>query len=1033
MSSYNKESSSHVMGGVGSLLRSVHTYLSDEGQVDSRKHPVPGCSVHRQEESRQGWVGDAFSTAVESIGGGKTEEGLVNAESFCLSPAKKRRFTRTPPDGSAFRPEMEGAITRLYDVINRVSKMKFDDPRSVLPKGLIRNLCSGPQDHPLERRSLMVRVVATLAVQTAKDLVKQFGPVLFDPHMFLAGISSVDKVQVVDIDSQKSIYYVATDVALANAACLTGQMRELEQGYAPQLVAGEKLGHFMHGPLRTLFLDLNAQKELGEFRKARGVLLDGRWTEDGSYSRALDKSGFIFRPRPFSAFSALAAVSLQCAAQPKTNQKVEGGFSLASMAFRCYRRNQGPELNSDTIRKKNAENLGVIPVVQSQEFLNEFVKTSRHRRRNLTLYKKCFAPDPGETEEKYAARMREDLPQYIRNGEAWHLTNIEDNTPESANAVKRPDRNGGRKQSSRHREAAEDADEIQPDAVSDSTRAPGRRRLTPSAATPKRWTLESLNREKVETLRDMCRMQELVVNPSCGARVTKADLVAALLADEDSHLESSNIKSQAQGDSSKLPAAGGYASDNGDDVLGSDPSEAAREREELMEAVEDSGPIESEGGSEPIDEGAHAPSAQGVSVGPAVPATAGATDCVHDSRKTSTELELELELQAFMRDCQEGGLDPFDCDVDSIVADSTLENFNRAMSANAVEGEAENSESDSEDAGQAIPPRTYAIEEVKRRRVGVWKREYAEALAGSSSWKPCKVIGVPTQNTSRDARVPTQNTSRDAKTKCLLGTPLKSVILEREDDDNVGKQFTVNPKGRVFYLLRTPFGVELVHLTQIYHPTRKAGEGRELPVWIEYYRVLATSDAIQVCDRTDTNFQRFQSSDGQTISTTSAGSKHLEIERAERAQQGKSELYHWGDVLCTSNATSLIGGVYWLTRADENEWETSAQCRSDVLKCVKDKFPITNLQSMDLSSSDRASRIQIDNYSRWAKSGHAEVAQRLACAGPAGPALRTARVGACGAGRAACGVWQLWRAMWPSGCGPGGVGGGQGLGVCVTL
>eukprot|EP00291_Cryptomonas_curvata_P013535 CAMPEP_0172185438 /NCGR_PEP_ID=MMETSP1050-20130122/20167_1 /TAXON_ID=233186 /ORGANISM="Cryptomonas curvata, Strain CCAP979/52" /LENGTH=237 /DNA_ID=CAMNT_0012859419 /DNA_START=143 /DNA_END=856 /DNA_ORIENTATION=+ len=66
-------------------------------------------------------------------------------------------------------------------------------------------------------------------------------------------------------------------------------------------------------------------------------------------------------------------------------------------------------------------------------------------------------------------------------------------------------------------------------------------------------------------------------------------------------------------------------------------------------------------------------------------------------------------------------------------------------------------------------------------------------------------------------------------------------------------------------------------------------------------------------------------------------------------------------------------------------------------------------------------------------SGHAEVAQRLACAGPAGPALRTARVGACGAGRAACGVWQLWRAMWPSGCGPGGVGGGQGLGVCVTL
>ena len=64
-------------------------------------------------------------------------------------------------------------------------------------------------------------------------------------------------------------------------------------------------------------------------------------------------------------FPLLAAASLQSAAMPETNQRVEGGFSLASMAFRCYRRNQGPELNSDTIRKKNAENLGVMHVVQS--------------------------------------------------------------------------------------------------------------------------------------------------------------------------------------------------------------------------------------------------------------------------------------------------------------------------------------------------------------------------------------------------------------------------------------------------------------------------------------------------------------------------------------------------------------------------------------------------------------------------------------------------------------------------------------------
>jgi hypothetical protein len=288
-------------------------------------------------------------------------------------------------------------------------------------------------------------------------------------------------------------------------------------------------------------------------------------------------------------------------------------------------------------------------------------------------------------------------------------------------------------------------------------------------------------------------------------------------------------------------------------------------------------------------------------------------------------------MQNFLRDCQDAGVDPFNLDVDSIVPDSVLENFDRVMSEKAVDIEGENSESDSEDAVQAIPLRTNAIKDVKTRKVGLWKREYAEALAGSSSWKPCKVIGAPTKITSREA-----------KSRCLLGTPLKSVILEREDDDNVGKQFTVNTSGRVFYLLRTPVCVELVHLTQIYHP-----KDHPETVWIEYYRVLANSAAIQVCDRADTNFQRFLSSDGTTISTASAGSKQLEIERAEREQQGKSELYHWGDVLCTSNAASLVGGVYWLTRADEKEWITDNQCKADVLKSVKDKFPITNLNSMD--------------------------------------------------------------------------------------
>jgi hypothetical protein len=114
---------------------------------------------------------------------------------------------------------------------------------------------------------------------------------------------------------------------------------------------------------------------------------------------------------------------------------------------------------------------------------------------------------------------------------------------------------------------------MQPDAVRDSTRTLGRRRLTPSAAPPTRWTLELLNKERVQTLKDMCKVQGLGVPPSAN----KKDLVAALLADQDSHPESSNIESQAQCDSSEVQMEGDNTCENGDEVLGANPLEAAWE------------------------------------------------------------------------------------------------------------------------------------------------------------------------------------------------------------------------------------------------------------------------------------------------------------------------------------------------------------------------------------------------------------------------------------------------------------------------
>ncbi len=84
--------------------------------------------------------------------------------------------------------------------------------------------------------------------------------------------------------------------------------------------------------------------------------------------------------------------------------------------------------------------------------INCFAESLLFKRRNpkqLNL-KQCYAPEKGESEEKYASRMLEDMPQYIKNGSAYNVTNICD-ALEKEKALMSRDRNGGRKQNRRHR------------------------------------------------------------------------------------------------------------------------------------------------------------------------------------------------------------------------------------------------------------------------------------------------------------------------------------------------------------------------------------------------------------------------------------------------------------------------------------------------------------------------------------------------------------------------------------------------------
>jgi hypothetical protein len=645
-----------------------------------------------------------------------------------------------------------------------------------------------------------------------------------------------------------------------------------------------------------------------------------QWTETGSYRRAADhKKGFRFRPKPFRAFPALGKLSLICAAQPRTNQKVEGGFSLASMSFRSYRRNQGPEMWSNTIRnsKLNLFNYGVGKDALKKEFIKCFAESLLFRRKNLKQLKQCYAPDTGESEEKYASRMLEDMPQYVQNGGAYNVTNICD-APEKDNALQSRDRNGGRKQNSRHR-----VDES-PAENREMIRAPVRPRLelqpqAPTSAPPQsRWTLQLLNREKVDSLRELCSMQNIIVHPSRGSSCLKADYVAALLADQDAS-EAQQFGAQHELSDCTIEDDFREQSDHQDGFV-------------LDSALHGAKPS---GGTQLdiVEEEAHVPIAQSVSasvdVTPAVsamPSAADAPSCpIPGSNQTAEE-----DLADFIRDCQRDGMDPFD-DFELNVEPAKLQAFDQAMNAHVqdIDLEPENSgdesDSDSEAAVQDKVRRNKVFEDVKARRVGVWKREYADALTASGSWLPSKVI----------------STKKAARPRNLdLGVSLKSVTLERVD----GKQFTVMETGFVFFLLRTLAGLELIRVTDIYHPHHD--KGGEQPVWVQYCRVLSSSEASHVCDRADALTRSIQSTEGETILATSVGSKQLEIERAERAANKKKELHHWGDVFFTANASSLIGGVYWVARANENDLK-EIQYSSSLLKGIKDKLPIVALSNMD--------------------------------------------------------------------------------------
>ena len=991
-SSYNKESSAHLIGGVGSAVRRVYHFLTrlmwvvlpvkekytkfsarQKQHLTDKKLPLmfamlqsaPGILFKSSKGGKNPWnmfyqlqwkglvkanLGPGLlmlnSSATRSAAGGGT-----SALQHCYGPC--------------FRQDMEGGIEEFCNIIHKLSLQKFDDQRNFLPKGTIRTMCSGPQNLPYERRKVMLKAVFLQATAAAVAIKNKFESTLSDPHLWLAGVSLMDEVPVTLKNGKTSSYFVANRDSLANAACLEGLMDEMEQKYAPQLGLGEKLGEYFHGPLRDLLLSPACRQQLIDFRKANSVnFARNVLGETGSYKIGEDhKNGrFKFRPMPVSAFSLLTELSLKCAAMPRTQNRIEGGFSLDSIAFRSNRRNQGPEMWSAILRKMNYRSFHLKKDV-AQEFFNQnFDDCTQFRRNNRNGLRKCYFPDNDQTQAKYHARMRSDLPQYVERGEAYRgKSNICDGT-DSSKALQSRNRNAGQKENSRFRDCEPDEalGEGESSRPKQKRSQKKKKMANPSLEAPSEWTLDSLNELPVADLKDMCSIQEITVVRDGTRSLTKRDYIAAILEDQSrqreiSHeqfsepeaiqLESSNSQDLTEADDIPIAEADNSQADvtNHSD-LGHDDQAAIACGHSGNASLESPDP---ESNDEEIDESTLALLEGNMACPPPIDearalVTCGVSgDASLESPDPASNDEFDENL-GYILDCLEKGIEPYSEQPNS----EALKQFDRDMSAPAADTDFL-SESDSEDQASSgtdaplqdsedqAPSRTDAplpegLPALPKKTPSAWKREFTANMARERSWRPSNIISTCAY-------------TYRSKPDCCHGEPIKSVILQRAD----GQQFTVKDSGCLFYLLRTPLaGIELVKVSAIYHP-KDVSKGGQMQVFIEYCRVLKGSEAALVCDRADDLTRLIKSNDGHSFISTSVGSKQIELQLRERREQKKEELYHWGDVFFQANAANLVGAVYWVSTGNESDRAKCPSFQNDVLRGIKDKIPVTNLKALD--------------------------------------------------------------------------------------
>ena len=476
-SSENKESSLRSTGGVGSVFRRVLAFLEKLFVHVSRKSllPNPGNDENiRRDNVLRRFLNtymdrlevcipvDAkpvelpYLLAHRGVPTRSYPEGflmlnphLERKSSASLSPANaesgmKHLF------GRFHRPEMDTIITELIGMMKTISNLDPGDGRNILPKGL-RDRVDGSQTTVQDRLKALLKSFHAFSVSVRTSILRRHERDLYDAHGFLASIIDVHAIPAKNIRSGDACeFMVSTPEARANAGILKVLLQELEKSVAPQLRDGETLGDYLTGPVGEFYRNRHLMVQLDAFLKGHNVRLPAHVCVN---QPPTEKE--LHSPRPFTAYFELAKQALLASAEPTSNSRVEGGFSLASGKWRALARNTTARWWSQIIRKKTMQNAGLEDHVKTDEFLRTFEGARRFCARNNEALKRLWNLDLAEAAHRDRMRKYDLLPQYVKNGAAFDgPSNIAPPKMRTGKKDIEPaSRQGGAKGNKRHRDS----------------------------------------------------------------------------------------------------------------------------------------------------------------------------------------------------------------------------------------------------------------------------------------------------------------------------------------------------------------------------------------------------------------------------------------------------------------------------------------------------------------------------------------------------------------------------------------------------